>query len=356
MKAIPISVCIITKNEAHNLEKCLQSIRPYPFEIVVVDTGSTDNSKDIATKYADKVVDFTWVDDFSAARNFSVSQASHNMILVLDTDEYITDIDLDEIYSLMEANPRAIGLIKRIDYFEAGEMRRSQEVRVDRLFNRKYYHYVNPIHECLQPIGKIDLETYNIPLTADHTGYLGTQEELDAKSLRDIRLLEKQLESEPDNPYLYFQIGQSYLVMRNQEKALHYLQLAMGHNPPVGPDYSRILIKNYGELLITSDQAEAALALLKYYDSYQNNADYLCLIGKIYIQLNNPLKALPEFIKALTAPEYDSPDSRKEIPSYFIGHIYQCYGQLDIALEHFKKCGDYPPALKRINQINAMKN
>lgn len=66
----PISVCIIAKNEEARIEPCLQSIKPCGFEIVV-DTGSTDRTKEIAARYADKVLDFVWCDDFSAARNFS---------------------------------------------------------------------------------------------------------------------------------------------------------------------------------------------------------------------------------------------------------------------------------------------
>lgn len=348
---IPVSVCMITKNEAENLENCLKSIQPYPFEIVVVDTGSTDNSKEVARRYTDKVYDFEWVDNFSTARNFSISKASHNMILVVDTDELIRELDLEELYRLIEANPKAIGLAKRLDYFDVDGIRRVQEVRVDRLFNRKYYEYTNPIHECVRPTGNMTSTSYEAPVTLDHVGYICAQDALDAKAMRDIRLLEKQLEIEKENPYLYFQIAQSYLVMRQEEKAFPYYVEAMKRNPSTELDYTRVLVKNYGELLLTYDKAEEALSLLSYYDAYENNADYLCLIGKIYLQLNQPLRALPEYIKALTAPSYDSPDARREIPSYHIGYIYECFGQTEIARSHYEKCGDYPPALERLQKL-----
>ena len=77
----PISVCMIAKNEEKHIEKCLAAIRSHAagsveLEIIVVDTGSTDRTKEIAARYADKVLDFVWVNDFSAARNYSISQAS----------------------------------------------------------------------------------------------------------------------------------------------------------------------------------------------------------------------------------------------------------------------------------------
>lgn len=348
---IPISVCIITKNEAENLERCLQSIKPYPFEIVVVDTGSTDNSKEVAHKYTDKVYDFEWIDDFSAARNYSISKASHNMIFVIDTDEEIIDFDLEEVYRLIEDNPKSIGLLKHMGYFDINGMRRVQVSCIGRLFNRKYYEYCNPIHEYVYPIGKMEAQTYNAPITLDHFGYIGSQDALDAKAMRDIRLLEKQLEIEKDNPYIYFQIAQSYMIMRKEDLAFPYFAEAMKHNPPTEYEWTRILIKNYGEMLLYNNQAQEALSLLSYYKIYENHADYLCLIGNIYTQLNNPLRALPEYIKALTASTYDSPDSKKEIPSYHIGYIYECFGQKEIARSHYEKCGNYQPALERLANL-----
>lgn len=131
---IPISVCIITKNEAENLEKCLSALKLYPFEIVVTDTGSNDSSKEIAEKYADKVLDFAWCDDFSAARNFCISNASHNMILSLDTDEFVTEIDSDSLEKLIVQNPTAVGRIELLNYFDTNSGRRAHISRVDRLF------------------------------------------------------------------------------------------------------------------------------------------------------------------------------------------------------------------------------
>lgn len=349
---IPVSVCIITKNEASKLEKCLKALRPYPFEIVVADTGSTDNSLEIATKYADKVVTFEWINDFSAARNFCASKASHNLILAMDTDEYITEIDMDKLYSLIEKNPKGVGEILRMDYFDVDDRRNVQEVRVTRLYNRKFYTFDRPIHENIVSKDNIMYYSYPIPVIADHDGYLGSKEELDWKSRRDIALLEQELLASPNDPYIYFQLGQSYLMMREEETALPYFRKAIENNPSTENDYTRILVKNYGEILLTMDLLDEAKSILRFYDNYQNNADYLCLVGKLYIQLNEPLKALPEFIKALTAPEYDSPDSKKEVPSYFIGHIYQCYGQIDVAIQHFRNCGNYPPALERLRFLN----
>ncbi|MDE5865111.1 MAG: glycosyltransferase, partial [Lachnospiraceae bacterium] len=303
---IPISVCIITKNEAEHLEKCLAALKSYPFEIIVTDTGSTDNSKEIAYKYTNKVYDFEWINDFSAARNFTINKASHNVILSLDTDEFIKDIDLEKLDQLIQENPKYVGSVEMLNYFEDNGSIRYQMTRLDRLFNRRYYHFENPIHEVLSPIAKIPYISYEAPIVVDHVGYLGSKEYLDEKSMRNMELLQKELETDPDNPYLYFQIAQCYMMMRDMEHAAEYFKISIEHNPDPKDDYTRILVANYGNILLDKMKVEEAMQLLSYYDYFNDNADYLCMVGRAYILANQPLKALPEFVKALTAPKRDS--------------------------------------------------
>ena len=88
---------MIVKNEEDNLDLCLSSIAKHMDEIIIVDTGSSDGTKEIAQKYTQKVYDYKWKDDFSAARNFSISKASYDYILVLDGDEFIQSIDINEV-------------------------------------------------------------------------------------------------------------------------------------------------------------------------------------------------------------------------------------------------------------------
>lgn len=85
------SLCMIVKNEERVLRRCLDSISDLVDEIVIVDTGSTDNTKSIAAEYTDKIFDFKWVNDFSAARNFSFSKCNMDYIYVADADEYLDE-------------------------------------------------------------------------------------------------------------------------------------------------------------------------------------------------------------------------------------------------------------------------
>ena len=84
-----LSVCIIAKNEEKHIEKCMQCLSDKEVQIVVADTGSTDKTKEIAKKYTEFVYDFKWIDDFGAAKQFAVSKAYNDNILILDCDEYL---------------------------------------------------------------------------------------------------------------------------------------------------------------------------------------------------------------------------------------------------------------------------
>jgi tetratricopeptide (TPR) repeat protein len=100
-----LSVCMIVKNEAAHLAKCLRSVRPVADEIIIVDTGSSDRSKDIAGIFDAKIFDFEWVDDFAKAKNFAVSKACGEWVLSLDADEVISPLDYAALRSLVDNTP-----------------------------------------------------------------------------------------------------------------------------------------------------------------------------------------------------------------------------------------------------------
>jgi len=104
-----LSLCMIVKNEQPNLVRCLSSVKAAVDEIIVVDTGSTDRTKDIAAVFGAKVFDFAWDEDFSGARNFSLSKAAGEWILVLDADETVSSRDHERLRSLIRKCPKGIG-------------------------------------------------------------------------------------------------------------------------------------------------------------------------------------------------------------------------------------------------------
>lgn len=187
MSKIPISVCIIAKNEEKYIEDCLKHLKKYNWEIIVTDTGSTDRTKEIALKYADKVVDFTWINDFSAAKNYCAAQAANDWILSIDCDEYVTGTDINALAKLTEQYPKHLGVLrmKNILVSENGEKGYLTD-DYPRLYNRKYYAFYFPIHEQLlpkhNPQTENALDSFLMPMEAIHHGYAISGEEKKEKA------------------------------------------------------------------------------------------------------------------------------------------------------------------------------
>lgn len=219
MAALQVSVCIIAKNEEKYIEQCLKSVLQYGFEIIVVDTGSSDRTKELAEKYTDKVFDFEWCSDFSMARNFCAGKASNDWILVIDCDEKIQMLDVDRLEELIKLFPQSVGrlIVKNVKQSSDGSMDYETD-EIVRLYDRKTYEFAAPVHEQIRRIGALDgeaLEGFDIPIELIHYGYAISGEEMAEKQRRNLALLYRQAEREPDNAYIYFQIGQSQAIIGN---------------------------------------------------------------------------------------------------------------------------------------------
>ena len=350
---LPISICIIAKNEESNIENCLKPLRAYDWEIIVVDTGSTDRTKEIAEEYADKVLDYTWCDDFAAARNFSIEQASYDTILVIDSDEYLAEVDVEAIQQLASRNPTSVGLLSRENHYQMNGTDSVYVDLVERLFSRKYYHYEGIIHEQvrLREPDRYTYETYQIPLILNHSGYNGNEESLREKAMRNIALLEKDLETHPDNPYTYFQIGQAYNMVHDDVNACLYYGKGLAYDVDPAAEYVQMMVIGYGYALLHLNRAEEALGLNGVYDAFAVSADFFTLMGLIYLRNGQYMNALLEFVKALSCDKAHVVGSNSFIPSYNIGLINEMMGDTEAALIHYRKCGDFPMALEKIQEL-----
>lgn len=345
----PFSICLIAKNEEKRIERCLSAASKLDAEIVLVDTGSTDRTKELAAKYTNKIYDFEWCNDFSAARNFSISKASNDWILVLDCDEYIESFDIQKINDFMQPIfHHYVGLILRRNQMNNADT--CMDDWVERFFHRKHFHYDGIIHEQVRDNRGCPIERCEVPITVYHDGYVDTPENLKKKALRNETLLLETLKNEPNNPYIYHQLGQAASLAGSSERALEYYAKGLSYNPDPKLYYSQLMTVAYGETLLSLQRYEEALQLEKVYADYEYIADFLCLMGLIYIKNNQPLKAILEFLKAITAEEHWREDTTNTFPRYHIGLIYEAMGDLKNACAFFISCGEYAPAQKKLEQ------
>lgn len=354
---LPISICAICKDEEQHLEQFLSSIRKftkgYPVELLIVDTGSTDESVKIAQKYADTILSFEWIHDFSAARNYAIDHARYEWVLFLDCDEYLVGFDMDSMQEIMSTYPENIGMITRKSHTLTQNLPSIYTDYVMRLFPKSLYHYEGKIHEQVFAKDHSFLSCFYIPLEVEHVGYIGTQEELLAKSLRNKELLLKELEQDPNNPYLCFQLGQCCQLIQDNPGACDYFQKGIALDPPPNVEYTIMMVEAYGYLLLDQNRTAEALELLRYNEYFHMDAGYLNMIGCIYLRINEPLKAAGEFVKATSASQCRLEGANTFIPRYNLGLVNELLGDTQSALTLYRACGTYPPAQEKIAQLTA---
>lgn len=347
-----LSVCIITKNEKEKLNKCLEAISKLDVEVVVADTGSTDGTKDMAKNYTDNIYDFQWCDNFACARNFVADKATNDWILMVDSDEYITDFDAKNIAEFMEKNPDKIGRIRRDNQInDNGEIRINTEF-ISRLYNRKYFMYEGRIHEQIVDVNKTyAFETKELPIAMLHDGYAGNVVDKKAKAERNIKLLLLDLKERPDDTYVLYQLGKSYYMAGDYENALHYFDMGLSFDVNPKLEYVIDMVETYGYTLLNLKMNDVALNLYGVYDEFGDCADFKILMGLIY--MNNMMfdKAIQEFLAATKYKEARTFGANSFIAYYNAGVIEECLGNKGKALEYYTKAGDYEKAKNRLQML-----
>lgn len=381
-----LSICIITKNEQENIERCLKSLMPYEMEIIVADTGSIDNTKDIVQRYTDKVFDFEWCDDFAAAKNFAISKTSNDYVIMLDSDEYIDKFEESELIRTIGNNSDKVGRIQIKNVFKKTDPCKESREWVSRIFNKKSYHYEGRIHEQIVRYDGKEYDTFQAPVTIIHTGYDLTEKEKSAKAKRNISLLEKELDRliklfcknnglniceidgielvdhifENDSalslilqkdeymPYILYQLGKGYYMAMDYPKACDCFSCALSFDLNPKLEYVTDAVETYGYALVNADRADEALMFENIYNEFGNTADFQFLMGIIYMNNERFDDAVSEFLKATKHKECRNVGSNSYLAYYNIGVIYECLGDVDKAISYYRRCGNYKQAKDRL--------
>ena len=181
-----ISLCMIVKNEEAVLARCLDSIKDLMDEIIIVDTGSSDSTKEIALRYTNKVYDFAWVDDFAAARNFSFSKATMDYIYAPDADEVIDEVNHNRFRLLKKALFDDIEIVQ-MKYITPAEYNTVANASSDmrpKLFKRlRTFTWINPVHETV----RLDPVVYDSDIEIQHLPQ-------DLHGKRDFTIFKKSIE------------------------------------------------------------------------------------------------------------------------------------------------------------------
>lgn len=317
-KKIELSIGLIVKNEERCLEKCLQALKPLrdaiECEVVIADTGSTDKTKEIASKYADILFDFEWIDDFSAARNAVLDKCSGRWYLGVDADEYMDESSVDEMVSFLKSD-----LSKKMDfsyiminnYTDKNDLSQYYSFYAFRMARlTKDVRYFGKIHESMEngPLEKL-YALKNVVFW--HDGYLNIKKNLQKKKeQRNIQLIKKEIEDDPTNVLRYMQVVESsnsqYEKYEYVKKAIdlveekvdgyelfakvvycHAVKIAYAYNYPEFSSWVQICLERYPDSLYTRVDVKYILTKYSikkhnYEDVIQYGKDYIAAIPDIF--------------------------------------------------------------------------
>ncbi|MEA2427890.1 MAG: hypothetical protein QOF37_1518 [Thermoleophilaceae bacterium] len=221
-----MSLCMIVKDEEEMLPQMLEAVKPAVDEIIVVDTGSSDRTVEIAESFGAKVLHHEWTGDFAAARNVSLEAASSDWILWLDADEVLVADDAEKLRKLAGQTWREAFYLVETNFtgdIEDGTAVTHNALRVFR--NRPEYRFKGRLHEQMAHNlpGYLAERVAHSQVRIEHYGYLGVVREGKDKARRNLELLEMQSAEGLDTAYHKFNLGSEYLALSEWEKACDLL-------------------------------------------------------------------------------------------------------------------------------------
>lgn len=358
-----LGVIMIVKNEEKNLGNILSDLSGIADELVIVDTGSTDRTVEIAESFGAKLGHFTWCDDFSAARNASIELATADYLFWLDADDRIYEDARLKLRSLKNVLNPAKDRFYHLEIHNIAIDRTEDSVAKQlRIFpNIEKARFEGKVHEQIQStLIRLGLSGEYAPITIHHMGYPDEENTLN-KGRRNLAIQLKELENGKDTAYLHLTIGMSYYCLREYEKCLEYVRQARQRS--ISSEETRDLHKYSFNLAL-----ECFLNLGRLDDAIQEARDGVSSFPKSGVLHYNLgvllLKAerYDEAVAVLQAAsrmgiEFDSsptlPNILTSLPQY-LGMALEKIGRKDEAIpayrESIRQNPDWVPSLKLLGR------
>ncbi len=349
-----ISVCMIVKNEEDNIGAALASFKPFADEIIVVDTGSDDNTRQIASQFTELVFDFEWVDDFSAARNFAMSKATMSYQIWADADDRVSaehQQNINSLKSLFDGKKAFYFLLE--NHQVDSPISSCQQLRCIPLVDGVQFE--GRIHEQIFPSAiRSGLDIVTTDIVIMHMGYM-TEEIRMAKAKRNLEILERERASGGDSGGVYFFLALTHAPLGNKEEAIRCMERALQRFER--ENYNHHLIpEGYLFLARVSYEMEDFDRCLRYIAKAGSLVDgspqHNFHIGIIYQRLSKHSEAIDSFRKVA---------GKKYVPNLFptqplpndselclhIAYSYYCLKDLPKALEQIRASAHREPELGR---------
>ena len=308
-----ISLCMIVRQEEETLARCLESIADAVEEIIIVDTGSTDRTKEIARRFTDKIYDFPWVDDFAAARNFAFSKGAGEYLMWMDADDILPPEEKEKLLALKEdlrENPCDVVMMLYDTGFDE-EGKANFSYYRERLVRRcPRARWQGRVHEVIPPFGKVRYEEIHFVHRKEKQEY----------SDRNLRIYEKMLaEGEEFNAREWFYYGRELFAHEKYEQAAEVFR-AFLENSEGWLENKLEAVRLLAHCLQAIGKAEEGfLALLEGLKLAPPTGEHCCEIGRYFYERGEWEQAIFWYENALHA-------ERRTEQGAFVQE--ECYGFL----------------------------
>ncbi len=303
-----LSLCMIVKNEESFLRQCLESVKEVVDEMIIVDTGSTDATADIAREFGAELFHFEWTGDFSEARNESIRHATSDWILVLDADEAVSPQSVKNLRDLIEMPVSGlVGYQLRIRNLQSDTNDvDAVEHYMMRLFpNQPELRFSGKIHEQLGPVNpELSFERLATPdVLILHYGYTGQMMDSRDKYRRNIELIESSLAQDPENPFHWFNLGLTYRINHERDQSLAALEkaIALSQKLPALPMYIAACYSYVASILIEKEEYQKARDFCEAAPEIcRDHPDFWVNLGSLYNGLGEYDQAVEAFEHAMS--------------------------------------------------------
>ena len=346
-----ISCCMIVKNEEAFLDKCLESVKDYVDEIIIVDTGSTDKTVEIARRYTDKIYFHPWEGSFSKARNQALSYATCDWIFQIDGDEELIEGSGDKLRkAVLESGSADAFLVNIISTYSNGKKKARHNF--ERLFrNNGAICYEGIVHNRIK--GASCVTASKIELM--HYGYDVEEKKAHEKFIRTTELLRKQIQENPEDPMPHHYLGVSYLTRGKNEDAAKESVLAIDLAGQQTNDHPLYIWTHHNAAMAffcmgDLDRAkDYSLRALKKYPEHLDSFYTLAMIAAERKKWKEVISLGDNYLRLLKVFE-DHPDqaglvvnnTMKEGPgiNLLMGHAHHSFKNYDLMLAHYQAAYD----------------
>lgn len=332
---------MIVKNEEDTLQRCLNSIHDLVDEIIIVDTGSDDKTKDIAKQFTEKIYDFEWCDDFSKARNYSFSFATKDYILWLDADDFLKESSRQQFQIMKNTLSPEIDVVlmkyemtSKID----GDIK-STFMRERLLKRSKNFKWEDPIHEYIDFKGKYQKTDITI-----------THQKIHSITRRNLDIFEKYIASGHElSERNWFYYAKELFITGNIDKAIEYYEKFLGTKDGLISNYIDACIDLSVCYKLKGNDEKQLDALMRSFKFTAPRSEIICQIGYFYKEKQKYEEAIKwfEIAPLIKAPQNTMSSINHEAWGYVpYMELVSCYyrlGDIDQAIKYNEEAAKFKP-------------